>query len=213
MNSTEINWNDVIKKEARGYNDEELGEVQQVKDNHIVVQKGIINKEKFYIPKYKVESYDGNILKIRLSQINLNKYQEESSINQDFEKDLIEMKEKEEKEEETIAALQNVYSKNKKVTVGKDKEIEQKVIDDVLLSQNTIDNPKDILKEEARGLGAEAYLGEIQEISKEDIVTEKGTIDKEKYKIPKSLVKKLDDKSSTLYFNITKEEAEQYKKD
>jgi hypothetical protein len=207
MNSHDIDWKDVIKKEARGYNDEELGEVQEVKDNYIVIQKGIINKKKYYIPKYKIKSYDGNILKFRVSDINLNKYQEYSSINQEFEKNFNEI----EKEEEELA-VQDKNFKNEKAVV-KDEKQKNEVIDDVLLTQNTIDNPKDIIKEEARGLGAETYLGEIQEISKKHIVTEKGTIDKEKYKIPKSLLKQFDDKSGTLYFNITKEEAEQYKKD
>ena len=41
-----INWNEVIKKEARGKNDEDLGEVQEVGDTYILVQKGLINKEK-----------------------------------------------------------------------------------------------------------------------------------------------------------------------
>ena len=38
MNPT-IDWNDVIKKEARDINDEDLGEVQQVEDNYVLVQK------------------------------------------------------------------------------------------------------------------------------------------------------------------------------
>ena len=63
-----INWNEVIKKEARGKNDEDLGEVQEVGDTYILVQKGLINKEKFYIPQNEVESYDGDILRFRLSE-------------------------------------------------------------------------------------------------------------------------------------------------
>ena len=72
-----IDWNDVIQKEARGLNNIELGEVQEIKDNYIIVQKRLIDKEKFYIPKYKVESYDGKILKFSLSDINLNKFLKE----------------------------------------------------------------------------------------------------------------------------------------
>ncbi len=63
-----INWNEVIKKEARGKNDEDLGEVQEVGDTYILVQKGLINKEKFYIPQNEVESYDGDILRFRLAE-------------------------------------------------------------------------------------------------------------------------------------------------
>jgi hypothetical protein len=44
-NEPTIDWDEVIKKEARGKNDEDLGE--EVGDTYVVVQKGLISKEKF----------------------------------------------------------------------------------------------------------------------------------------------------------------------
>jgi hypothetical protein len=58
MSSSTIDWSDVIKKEARGSNNEDLGEVQEVRDNYVLVQRGMINKEKFYIPLDMAQSYD-----------------------------------------------------------------------------------------------------------------------------------------------------------
>jgi uncharacterized protein (TIGR02271 family) len=66
--STDIDWNDAIKKEARGSNDEDLGEVQEIANGYVVVQKGLINKEKFYIPKEQAESYDGSVLRFSISE-------------------------------------------------------------------------------------------------------------------------------------------------
>ena len=66
--SSSIDWNDVVKKEARGTGDEDLGEVQEVGQNYVLVQKGMINKEKFYIPKDMAESYDGDVLRFRISE-------------------------------------------------------------------------------------------------------------------------------------------------
>jgi uncharacterized protein (TIGR02271 family) len=66
--SSSIDWNDVTKKEARGSDDEDLGEVQEVGPNYVLVQKGMINKEKFYIPKDMADSYDGNVLHFRISK-------------------------------------------------------------------------------------------------------------------------------------------------
>ncbi len=68
MSSSTIGWDNIIKKEARGSNDEDLGEVQEVGDTYVVVQKGLINKNKFYIPKDLVEGYDGNVLRFRISE-------------------------------------------------------------------------------------------------------------------------------------------------
>ena len=64
----DIDWNDVIKKEARGSNDLDLGEVQEVSNGLVLVQRGIGNKEIFSIPQYKVESYDGKVLRFAISE-------------------------------------------------------------------------------------------------------------------------------------------------
>jgi uncharacterized protein (TIGR02271 family) len=77
MSYNNIEWNNVIKKEARGIDDEDLGEVQEVRGNYILVQKGIINKEKFYIPKDQAESYDGDVLRFRFSKQELDQFQRE----------------------------------------------------------------------------------------------------------------------------------------
>jgi uncharacterized protein (TIGR02271 family) len=66
--SSKIEWSDTIKKEARGSNDEDLGEVQEVTDGYVLVQRGMINKEKFYIPQDQVESYDGSVLRFTISE-------------------------------------------------------------------------------------------------------------------------------------------------
>jgi len=77
MSSNDIDWNDVIKKEARGNNDEDFGEVQDIEGNYILVQKGLINQEKFYIPKDQAESYDGDVLRFRISEQELSQFQHE----------------------------------------------------------------------------------------------------------------------------------------
>lgn len=63
-----IEWEEVIKKEARGINDGDLGEVQDIGQTYIVTQKGTINREKFFLPKYLVQGYDGDVLRFRISE-------------------------------------------------------------------------------------------------------------------------------------------------
>jgi uncharacterized protein (TIGR02271 family) len=78
-NSKNIDWDDVIKKEARGSDDEDLGEVKEIDEDYVLVQKGLINKEKFYIPKNMAESYDGSVLRFNISKEEVrNRYMGES---------------------------------------------------------------------------------------------------------------------------------------
>ncbi len=73
--STDIDWKDVIKKEARGLNDADLGEVQEVSNGLVLTQRGRINKEIFSVPQSAVESYDGKVLRFRISEEEaINKY-------------------------------------------------------------------------------------------------------------------------------------------
>ena len=76
--------------------------------------------------------------------------------------------------------------------------------------ESTAFNPEEIIKKEARGLG-DADLGEVQEVTGEFIVTQKGTVDKDVFYIPKNLVDHFD--GSTVFFTVTEEEVKQYKKD
>ncbi len=68
-----------------------------------------------------------------------------------------------------------------------------------------------IIKKEAKGLGENTDLGEVQDVSHEYIITQKGTLDKDVFYIPKNLVDHFD--GITVYFKLTEEEAKQYKRD
>jgi len=54
------NWDDIIKKEARGINDYDLGEVDEVEPEIVVTKKGVVDKDKFYLPKKLAERFDGD---------------------------------------------------------------------------------------------------------------------------------------------------------
>ncbi len=66
--SSEIDWPSIVKKEARGLNGEDFGEVQKVYDTYIVTEKGLIDKVFFSIPKNLVKDYDGDTLRFKITE-------------------------------------------------------------------------------------------------------------------------------------------------
>jgi uncharacterized protein (TIGR02271 family) len=60
--NSRIDWNEVLKKKARGINDEILGEVRKVTQDYVLVEKGVLNKEKLYLPCDLAIGYDNNTL-------------------------------------------------------------------------------------------------------------------------------------------------------
>jgi len=67
-------WDDFLKKKARGVDDCDLGEVQQVEEEFIVTEKGIINKKKYYLPKILIAGFDGNTLYFRIMKAESKRY-------------------------------------------------------------------------------------------------------------------------------------------
>ena len=68
LQSDDIPWNETIKKEARGIDDADFGEIQSVDPEYVITQKGIIDKEIFSFPTNLVQEYDGNRVLFKVTE-------------------------------------------------------------------------------------------------------------------------------------------------
>jgi len=74
MNSLDINWADVINKDARGMGGYDLGEVQSVNSDKVITKKGLIEGDNFILPKSLADQYDGHTLWFRITQEQAQQY-------------------------------------------------------------------------------------------------------------------------------------------
>jgi hypothetical protein len=58
----------VVKKEARGINDADFGEVQLTIGDTVVTEKGIADKNRFYLPKNLVDRFDGHTIWFNITE-------------------------------------------------------------------------------------------------------------------------------------------------
>ena len=49
--SDNIEWSQVLKKEARGKDDDDFGEVQEIRQENVITKVGLIDKVTYSIPK------------------------------------------------------------------------------------------------------------------------------------------------------------------
>ena len=63
-----IDWSQVLKKEARGKDDDDLGEVQEIRQENVITKVGLIDKVTYSIPKSFVDTFDGNTLRFKLTK-------------------------------------------------------------------------------------------------------------------------------------------------
>ncbi len=123
-NKDNIDWKNVIKKEVIGTDGLDLGEVVEIGDNFIVIQKGLFNKKRFVIPNSTAESFDGDILRVKVNESELVGY------------------------EETVDPAFKDYSKFKSSDMSKEMETRIPVIGENLqVSKKVVEDKVDIIKE------------------------------------------------------------------
>ncbi len=66
--SDNIEWSQVLKKEARGKDDDDFGEVQEIRQENVITKVGLIDKVTYSIPKSFVDTFDGHVLRFKLTR-------------------------------------------------------------------------------------------------------------------------------------------------
>jgi uncharacterized protein (TIGR02271 family) len=111
-----------------------------VSNGYILVQKGIINKEKFFIPQDKAQSYDGDVLRFSISkdeviqQYKGDSYPDSSSSSSQSESGYASTTSEEVEEEVTVPITEEKLDVNKKVedsqaTITKEPVTETKTVE------------------------------------------------------------------------------------
>ncbi|HEY6534948.1 MAG TPA: DUF2382 domain-containing protein [Candidatus Nitrosocosmicus sp.] len=70
-----IDWFSIPKKEVIGTEGLDLGKVCGVRDDVIIIQRGLITKKKYNIPISYAESFDGDTLKLKVNDAELKRFE------------------------------------------------------------------------------------------------------------------------------------------
>ncbi len=68
-----ILWEQLKGKKVKTNDGHDVGEIKEVTQNSIRLEKGIVNKDKSWIPKYLADAYDGKVLWLVISNDDLAK--------------------------------------------------------------------------------------------------------------------------------------------
>jgi hypothetical protein len=72
-------WTDTINESVHTSDDQDIGDVEAVNRDFIVVKRGFVNVHRYFIPISKVQGWDGNVLWLSVP---------EETINANYERDL-----------------------------------------------------------------------------------------------------------------------------
>jgi uncharacterized protein (TIGR02271 family) len=189
MESENIEWDQVTKKEARGIDDYDLGEVQEVTSEYVLTQRGLVDKELFQIPKQLAKSFDGSKIIFSLSDSDANSLylKDKSDLDSETTIPVIEERLEPTKKENVVEAkiVKEPIKETKQVDVQLTHEelvIERKRLteprktdDEAVQSRTEIKIP---LKREEVEVNKQSYVTE-EVIAKKKPVTETRTVTEE----------------------------------
>ena len=85
-NDDEINWNEVVGKEALGENGLDFGTIKDILDDFIVTEVGMLKKKIYHLPKSSAKYFNGVFLNFSLNESDLSTYEQkigEGAFNED----------------------------------------------------------------------------------------------------------------------------------
>ena len=66
-------WEQLKDKQVKTKDGNDLGKIKEVAQKYIRLEKGAINKDKYWIPKYVADAYDGKVLLLLVSSDDISK--------------------------------------------------------------------------------------------------------------------------------------------
>jgi len=66
--STKSSWMDVTNESVHTSDDHDIGDIEAINRDFIVVKRGFVNIHRYYIPMSKVEGWDGHVVWLKLTE-------------------------------------------------------------------------------------------------------------------------------------------------
>lgn len=80
ISSEKTNWIDLINESVHSSNDVDIGDIDAVSRDFVVIKRGFINVHYYYIPISKVEGWDGDVLWLKIT---------EDEVKRNYERDVV----------------------------------------------------------------------------------------------------------------------------
>lgn len=61
-------WTDLVNESVHTSDDQDIGDIEAVSRNFIVVKKGLVNVHRYYIPLHRVEGWDGKVVWLKIPE-------------------------------------------------------------------------------------------------------------------------------------------------
>ena len=68
LRGSALKWVDLLNESVHTSDDQDIGDIEAVNREFIVVKRGFVNVHRYFIPADKIEGWDGNILWLKITE-------------------------------------------------------------------------------------------------------------------------------------------------
>ena len=65
---SKISWVDLVNESVHTSDDQDIGDIEAVSRDFIVVKRGFVNVHHYYIPVARVDGWDGDVLWLKMTE-------------------------------------------------------------------------------------------------------------------------------------------------
>jgi stress response protein YsnF len=172
-NDTEINWNEVVGKEALGENGLDFGTVKEVTGDYLVTEVGMLNKKIYHLPKSSAKYFNGVFLNFSLNESDLSIYEQKIDESAADDKSFLQSQDMSTNEEtliplisENLQVTKNIIEDNKKIVkvpIKETKTVQIQLMHEKVTIERRDVNQKDNTYEKGTNIGLKNNVESNQE--------------------------------------------------
>jgi len=194
-----LSWDEAIDKTAKSINNKEIGKIKHISQDYIQIEKGLMDKDQYFVPKYFVEGYDDDDIILSLTEDEI-----KDKFNQPDPSDTMLTDENYKKRKESINSKYPDFEKGipqySSGGSGDDRR------ESSLKSEGATMTWDQVIDKEVKTSDKEE-LGKIKSIGDYFVEVEDGVISKKHYFVPKKYLHEYD--GNTVFSSLDKEQIKQ----
>jgi hypothetical protein len=198
-----LSWDEAIDKTAKSINKKEIGKIKHISQDYIQIEKGLMDKDRYFVPKYFVEGYeDGDVI------LSLTEDEIKDKFNQPDPSDTMLADENYKKRKESINSKYPDFEKDIPQFSSSEDEYNR---EPSVVGEGVKMSWDQVMDKEVKTSDKEE-LGKIKSIGDYFVEVEDGVISKKHYFVPKKYLHEYD--GDTVYSSLDKDQIKQkYQRD
>ena len=79
MTDNPASWTDLVDESVHTSDDRDIGDIEALNRDFLVVKRGLVNVHRYYVPMSRVEGWDGKVVWLKVTEDHVKDYEREAA--------------------------------------------------------------------------------------------------------------------------------------